>query len=1149
MTRRLPHWRTRALVRRLLTVAAAATAVCGVATTGASAATPTSPAFAVHSLAVPTRFAAGDNNISNPHNQCFAESPECDAYEVTVTNTSAQPTDGSTITVTDTVPAGVSILRTQFFYEGFEEGTGSFTDRGSELCEQQAATVKCNSSEVLQPDESLKMFVFVSLDEPVVPGPLAANKASVSGGGAAVPASTESPSSISSEPPPFGVVAFSSVATDGGGTADTQAGAHPYEVRTRIDLANSIHEDSAPPPEKMASGVQDLRDVVVDLPLGFVGSALATPHCILTGLSSLHNCPPDTRVGHITTEPEGVPAADTGIYNLVPEEGAAAEFGYVDKIHGSHVLYAHVVPGPEGYVLQVTASQIPVVPLTDITTTFFGDPAVKDQSGNAAVAMFTNSSDCGAGGSATRVYVDSWSHPGRYNPDGTPDLSDPNWKTAEAESPPVTGCDMLQFEPRMYAQPDTTTTDTPTGLNFELKVPTNEETFGNATPPLKDATVVLPAGVIVNPASAGGLESCSEAQIGWPGYGGAEFTASAPTCPKASKVGSVEITSPLIGTTLTGSVYLAAQNENPLHALLAAYIVVDDPTTGVVVKLPGRLETDPATGQITGSFQENPELPFSDLKLRFFGGVRGELATPESCGTFTTTSSLLPWSAEEAAQAATPSSSFAVNSGCTPGFGPAFTAGTISPQAGGYSPFTLTFSRQDSEQELSGLTVNLPPGLLGKLAGVSQCSDAQLAAAAANPSGVAERNNPECPANSRLGSVQSAAGVGSEPYTLTGTAYLTGPYKGAPYGIAVVVPAVAGPFDLGNVVVRSTLNIDPSDAHVTVTSDPFPTVVDAKGADGHTDGFPIRLHSITVTVDRPSFTLNPTSCEPAAVTGTLTSTAGTPAAVSSRFQAVNCATLGFKPVFSASTAGQASKANGASLDVKVAYPTGPLGTYANIKTVKVDLPKQLPSRLTTLQKACVAKVFEANPAGCPSASDVGTATASTPLLSGPLVGPAYIVSHGGEAFPDLEIVLQGEGITLVLDGNTRIKGGITSSTFKAIPDAPVSAFELKLPMGKYSILSTDVPPSAHYDLCGQTLDMPTQITGQNGATIKQTTKIGVAGCAKTKALTRAQKLVKALTVCHKKKGAKRAACEKAARRQFGPIKRSKSQSGPKGKKK
>jgi hypothetical protein len=319
----------------------------------------------------------------------------------------------------------------------------------------------------------------------------------------------------------------------------------------------------------------------------------------------------------------------------------------------------------------------------------------------------------------------------------------------------------------------------------------------------------------------------------------------------------------------------------------------------------------------------------------------------------------------------------------------------------------------------------------------------------------------------------------------------------------VVVPANAGPFHLGNIVVRAAIHINPQTAAVTVVADPLPQMI---------DGVPLRVQTVNVTVGQErSFTFNPTSCSQKSVNATITSTQGTAAAVSSPFAAAGCAALKFAPKFSASTAAKASKAGGASLDVKVGYPSAPFGTYANIKSVKVDLPKQLPSRLTTLQKACTAAVFDADPANCPSASDVGTATATTPLLNLPVAGPAYLVSHGNEAFPQLVVVLQGEGVTIDLVGDTDIKKGITSSTFNAVPDAPVSSFELKLPTGKFSVLGSNVPQSARYSLCGQALSMPTLITAQNGAVIKQTTKIGVTGCPKAKKAKKASTKPKAST--------------------------------------
>jgi hypothetical protein len=525
--------------------------------------------------------------------------------------------------------------------------------------------------------------------------------------------------------------------------------------------------------------------------------------------------------------------------------------------------------------------------------------------------------------------------------------------------------------------------------------------------------------------------------------------------------------------------------------LFGLYLEVEG--AGVIVKLKGNVSANPATGQLTTRFEDAPELPFSELRLELTGGPTAPLANPQGCGTFTATSDLTPWSTP-ATSDATPFSSYPVTTGCADTFNVGFLAQTTSPAAGAYSPFTLTFSRHDGEQDLSGLTVHMPEGLVGKIAGFAQCGEAEVKAEEANTGG--------CPASSRVGTATAAAGSGSAPFWQSGPVYLTGPYGGAPFGLAVVVPANAGPYHLGNIVVRAAIFINKSTAAVTVVSAPLPQMI---------DGVPLRVQTINVTVGGESnFTFNPTDCSKQAVTGTIASTQGATANVSSSFAATGCASLPFKPVLSASTSGKASKAGGASLDVRVTSKGGPQsgGGEANIQSVKVDLPKQLPSRLTTLQKACVASVFESDPASCPKESDVGTATAVTPLLASPLSGPAYLVSHGGEAFPSLEVVLQGEGIVLVLEGKTDIKKGITSSTFRTVPDAPVSSFELKLPTGKYSALATDLPAKAPYDLCGQSLQMPTEITGQNGAVLKQTTKIAIAGCTKAKAKTKKTKTKK-----------------------------------------
>lgn len=1138
----------RALLARGFSLPAHALAVAlAVGLIGAALASPAlaespAPALRIHSLAAPTSFSAQDNEL------CLStlgnSAPSCDSYQVTVTNAGSRPTDLSTITLSDTVPAGLTVQRvtlispaTARFLNKLLEEFGinisedhdvfQFLEETGPLLKElfgvhavcTKVPLRCDLPVSIAPDETLELNVYVTVDQPSTAGPLT-NAATVSGAGVAQ-ASTSVQNELGGRSPGFGPLGFGFYLAGLDGQPYTQAAGHPYELDTRIDL-NSVFRLPPDGGGAIATSVKDVKDVVVDLPLGFLGSALSTPQCTFAELSShisagVGGCPPGSVVGHLLTEPQSTDSINGQIYNMVPEHGVAAEFAFVDGVAGAHVLYARVVPGADGYVLQVTSPDVPQVSLRDVVATFYGDPASKQQelalregktpAAVPPVAMFTNPSDCTGRPLQSTIHIDSWQSPARHNPDGTPDLSDPSWASASSqagESPPVTGCNLLQFNPVMSARPDSSVADSPTGLSFELSLPQSEGPGTLATPPLKDAEVTLPPGLTVDPSAAGGLGACSPAQI-------ALQSASEPSCPDSSKIGTVALSTPLIAGTLSGSIYLATQYENPFHSLLAGYIVVDDPTTGVVVKIPGEILADEHTGQITGVFENNPQFPFSELKLHFKGGSRGALATPESCGTFTTTASLTPWSAPDSGGAAEPFDSFAIDSGCTAGFSPSFNAGTTATHAGAYSPFVLSFSRSDTDQELSGLTVSLPPGLLAKVAGVERCSDAALAASANNPSGAAEAAHPSCPAGSQIGSVQAGAGPGPTPYFASGKAYLTGPYKGAPYGLAVVVPAIAGPFDLGNVVVRSSLQIDPTDGHVTATSDAFPTIL---------KGIPLRLRRVDVTLDRERFTFNPTSCDPMAINATLTSTTRAIAPVSSRFQASGCRELPFKPRFAASAQGHTSKANGASLTVDVAQSPGEAG----IRKVEVQLPLALPSRLTTLQKACTEAQFNQNPAGCPEGSNVGSATANTPVLNVPLTGPAYLVSHGSAAFPDLEFVLQGEGVKIVLDGKTDIKKGITYSRFDTVPDAPISSFKASFPQGPHSVLA------ANANLCAPTrtvtvkkrvtvhahgktrhvlrsvkqtvpapLLMPTAITGQSGAVLKQSTRIKVTGCAKAKA--------------------------------------------------
>ncbi|MGA2163073.1 MAG: hypothetical protein ABSH36_01235 [Solirubrobacteraceae bacterium] len=692
------------------------------------------------------------------------------------------------------------------------------------------------------------------------------------------------------------------------------------------------------------------------------------------------------------------------------------------------------------------------------------------------VPLLTNPTSCGVPRTAT-FSADSWEEPGIFSGE----------RTKTTSLPELTGCEKLDFSPTISVVPDGTGGSTPTGLNVDEHVPqeSTENPVGLAEADVKNTTVTLPEGVQISPSAADGLQACTQAEIGL-------HNAEAPTCPEASKVGTVEANTPLLPEPLKGAVYLATQNENPFGSLIALYLFVEDPVAGVLIKVAGQVSLNPITGQLATTFPNTPQLPYSDFKLDFFGTDRAPLTTPASCGTYTAETSIEPWSGTPAVH---PSSHFQITSGpngtpCSSPrpFAPVFQGGTTNIQAGAYTPLTMTMTRPDADQTLGKLSVVFPPGISAGLQNVKLCGEPQAASG-------------ECPAASQIGQVIASAGLSNDPYSVEdGKAYITGPYEGAPFGVDVVVPAVAGPFNLGTEVVRSKVEVDPTTAQLTVVSDPFPTIL---------DGIPLQLQHINVTVNRPGFVFNPTSCEPMKLTGQLESSEGAIANVSSPFQVTNCGSLSFKPEFQVSTEAKTSRTEGATLHVKLTLPGGAQGTKTNVKEVKVSLPKQLPSPLKTLQKACTEKVFAENPTNCPTASRVGEAHVTTPVLEGGLKGPAYFVSHGGAKYPELIMVLTGEdGVTVQVHGETFIsKQGITTATFATVPDVPFSTFELELPKREYPALS------ANGNLCqaqaaGKLL-MPTEMVGQNGNKINQETKISVTGCPKTKKVVHHKKKHKA----------------------------------------
>ncbi len=1025
-----------------------------------------------------------------------------------ITNLGDAPANGETspIAIVEKLPAGLTAKEAP----------------GCEIVTPQ--TVHCVSRGTLQPYQELHIGITVKVDESASTAPAGLlNEVALSGGGAA-PTTTRHSLTVSPTPAPFGVEDLRLVPTNEDGSIDTQAGSHPFQLTVTTALNTSG-------PEQLPALTKDLHFI---LPAGLVGNAQVTPQCTSQEFDTvfgygINGCPAEAAIGIASIRLNPSIFATVPLFNLVPSVGEPARFGF-SLLHIPIILDTSVRTGGD-YGVVVSVNNISELKgFLGAQVTLWGVPA--DPSHNKVrgwacldvgfgfgecvepvhprlIPFLTLPTSCsGPVGMRTTVEADSWSEPGVFTKGRESLLEE-----IPGEPLGLMGCNRLPFEPSISAVPDGSAASTPSGLTTDVNVPQEGvlNPTGLAPSDIKDVKVVLPEGMAISPAGGGGLEACSEAQIGYlPGEStppeDLRFTSGLPApkgapaeafCPDASKVGTVKVRTPLLPNPLEGAAYLATQDANPFGSLMALYLVAEDPVSGVLVKQPGEISLDQQTGQITATFPGIPDVPLEQSELHFFGSARAPLSTPPTCGSYTTKALFTPWSGTTPVES---DSTFDITSGpngspcASPrSFQPGFEAGTTSVQAGGFTPLTLTMTRPDADQQLGRLSVVLPPGVSAGLRGVKLCEEPQAASG-------------DCPAESQIGQVIASAGLGNDPYSIeSGKAYITGPYEGDPFGVDVVVPAVAGPFNLGTEVVRAKVDVDPTDAHLTVVSDKFPTML---------DGIPLQLQHVNVTVNRPGFVFNPTSCEPMKLTGELESSEGATANVSTPFQVTNCAALSFKPEFKVSTSAKTSRVDGASLHATLTLPVGAQGTKANVAKVKVSLPPQLPSPLKTLQKACTDKVFAENPASCPVASRVGEATVQTPVLEGPLSGPAYFVSHGGARYPELIIVLKGEdGVTVQVHGETLIKNGITTASFNTVPDVPFSGFELTLPEREYPALS------ANGNLCkaqaaGKLL-MPTELVAQNGLVVKQSTKISVTGCPKAK---------------HKKKtAAKKKAHHKAAK--------------------
>jgi hypothetical protein len=1005
-------------------IAAVLALLAALAAPQAQAAAPASPAWDVQSIPAPTNFIPGE------------ESGE-DGYQVFIVNSGAKATDGSPITITDTLPKGIGV-------KGLElrapRGANPDVTAGGcaapvtvgevtrVSCEVTNALLPGEEPARLEPGEGLLLSISVTVP-PTASGTLV-NEVEVEGGGAAK-VSAEAENQASAANPEAGFQEFKAELTGPDGLPVGTADSHPYQYTTSFAVNTITTKPGAGIPLIAAGG--NLREIEVALPPGLAGNPTATERCTAQQFVD-SQCPAGSAIGLVMVQQlEGAPSRDvTPLYNLVPPRGMPAQFGFL--VTGAPIYINTRVRsdgdyGVGAYLENVTEANR----VTAIRVAVRGTPG-----GLGGSPPLRLPSSC-ANPLLTGMSFETWAQP-------------PAAASTSSEAPAPTDCAAPPFTPTITAKPTTVVADSPSGLHVDLHLPQaqNEDPEGLAEADLKDATVTLPEGLNVNPSSADGLQGCSLAQIGYQGVeeGKPSFSAVPAQCPDAAKIGTVQIETPLLDHPLPGAVYLARQSENPFGSLLAIYIAVADPESGVVVKLAGRVEADAGSGRLTIEFDQMPQLPFEDFTFDLFSGPRALLKTPTNCGIFATGSALTPWTSPEGASAS-PLDTFATT--VAPGGAtrcpvaeaeaphrPVFAAGTLSARAGAFSPFVLKIGREDGSQRLAAIDSTLPRGLIGKLAGIPYCRGAELGA---------------CPAASELGTVQIAAGAGPTPLYIGGSAFLAGPYKGAPLSMTLVVPAQAGPFDLGTVVVRVALHVDPSTAQVDAVSDPLPTIL---------RGIPLDVRAVILTLDRPGFTLNPTSCEPTSITGAAVSPTGQSAALSARFQVGGCSRLGFRPKLSVRLAGSARRGAHPGLHAVIRSRRND----ANAGRIAVTLPATELLDNRHIRAICSRPQFVAH--NCPPSSIYGRARAWTPLLDRPLEGPIYLRASEGR-LPDLAVTLDGQ-VQVDLVGRVGSEGGRLRIAFRELPDIPLSKFALTLQGGSKGLLINSGGICAHKQRTGVDLE-------------------------------------------------------------------------------
>jgi hypothetical protein len=881
-----------------------------------------------------------------------------------------------------------------------------------------------------------------------------------------------------------GAEGFSVAAINEDGSPDVLAGSHPWELTTSVNF--KLKEGALEPGGPFTDG--DPKDLHVSLPPGLIENPAAVAQCTLVQFNtprvspfeasrSGESCPDKSQIGIVTlhTSEGGGETRSFGVYDLAPPPGSPSQIGFA-PFGVPITLTPHIRQSEGEYGVTLDLRDLSQrFDLRGLTMTLWGvpwnlthntergnclnekdaeDPWGKCSIGRPAIntpkAYLSLPPSC-TGLLRTTVTADSWQQPGAYLPDGEPDLSDPAWAGATSTSTQAQqGCDKLSFAPEAHGQLTSGRAASPTG--FDLVFDNRDEglTDPKLTAPTqpKKAVVTLPEGMTLNPSLAAGLGTCTPA-----GYA-AETVFSEPGagCPNAAKIGDFTVNSPLFEEPVAGSLFLAKPFDNPFNSLLALYIVAKAPGRGIMVKVAGKVEANPSSGQLTASFDNLPQLPYAHFRVHFREGQRSPLLTPPSCGTYSTAIALHPWLDPESAIQETSPFTIAAGieggpcpNGTTPPFAPGAQAGTLNSNAGSYTPFYLHLTRKDTEQEITSYSAKLPPGLLGKIAGIPFCPEADIAAAK-RETGVGEEQHPSCPAASSIGHTVSGYGVGPVLAYAPGGLYLAGPYHGAPLSIVAIDSATVGPFDLGTIIVRSAIRVDPRSSQVSVDSagsDPIPHIV---------DGIPLHLRDIRVYISRPNFTVNPTSCNPFTLTSTLTGSSapftnpeGISATTPVPFQVSNCSSLDFKPQISLRLKGGTKRGDYPSLRATVTPHPGD----ADIGAAAVTLPPSEFLAQNHIQTICTRPQLEAE--ACPAGSIYGHATAITPLLEEPMTGNVYLRSSTN-LLPDLVTVLHGRGVRILIEGRIDSHKGGLRGTFEGLPDAPVTKFTMVLNGGKRGLL-------------------------------------------------------------------------------------------------